>query len=138
VYENPYYIYNISNLNKILLNNSPKCNVPHVQFDKGSSDLSIMIPTTSSSDESEPLSLKFKIYSEDSTIVPDYTTVDDLNVDDIVHVYGFELDETYILESYITSDSTNISQSELKKESFKTATGVCSTPIVIRDSEYGE
>lgn len=134
----PYYMYNISDIDNFTLDNVAKCNKPHIEFDKGSNDLTFEIPELSKSDITSTLSLNFKVYEVDSTAIPDYTTVNNLNVGDIVHVYGFELNTTYVTDSYIVPDNTNILQSNVYKVPFKTATGSCSIPIVVRDSIYGE
>jgi len=115
-----------------------KCNDPYIKFDKGTNDLSILMTEFSSNDTTSNVSLNFRTYNIDATSIPDFTNVNDLNIGDIVHVYGYNLNETYIVESYIVPDNTNITQSEVYKISFKTATGVCSTPVVVRDDEYGE
>lgn len=138
IYENTNYMYNISSINNFILNNNYiYANKPFIKFDKGYLDLSILITELTSNDETSLFNLYFKVYLNDNTSISDYTIINNLSIGDIVHVYNFDLNKEYIVEAYINSDNTNILNSEIEKFIFRTPSGVCSTPTVIRDQLTG-
>lgn len=137
--ENPTYIYNLSSINSFTLNdNYIYANKPFISFSKSDLDLSIEITPITNSDVTSLFNLYFKIYQNDGTSTSDYTIINNLSIGDIVHIYGFNLNSEYIIESYINSDNTNILDSNIESFIFSTPSGICSTPVVIRDNEYGQ
>jgi len=81
--------------------------------------------------------LNFRVYPKDSTTIPDYTTVQDLNIGDIIHVFGFDINTNYKVEYYVVPDDTSIAQTPVNSVYFKTVSGICNAPIVSRDDVSG-
>ena len=136
--ENPNYMYDISSINTVTLDNDKvTLNKPNLFFDKANLDLSIEMMEYTDNNILSNMSLHFKVYLNDNTSFSDQTTVTNLNIGDIVHIFGFNLNSEYIVECYSESDNTNYYSSEIERFVIKTPTGTCNIPIVVRDNEQG-
>jgi hypothetical protein len=132
---NPNYIYSLSNITSSIPG-IIKANEPIIKYDKYDNNIQVKIPEFTS-DITSSVMLKFKVYKIDETSIPDYTTIENLNIKDYIYIYGFDYASTYAIESYIIPYDTTINQSSECKFLFTTPNGYCSTPIVVRDNEYG-
>lgn len=115
--------------------------LPFVEWDNTLNefgDLSFKIAPFTTDVTNSLCSFTFRLTKIDSTELPsDQTTITDLDIGDIVHVFGFEIANHYLVEYYTTPDDTLIGQSQVGKYSFRTVSGTCSIPIVVRDQTIG-